>query len=149
MSESPRLTGHGVPQIAVGAIVFGLAVFLFVMSNRTGQERFHATESMLDGVWTTNLQLDGTLFPLLFEARTDVDAVTSIKHELLGRTTQFARYVGATESAELQSLVSQKLTLVEDFKSQQAVARNSRAIATEMLATLWLRSRSLPGSIRR
>jgi signal transduction histidine kinase len=149
MRQPPRPIRHGALQIAVGVLVFGLALFLFVMSNRTGQDRFYATEAMLDGIWTTNLQLDGTLFPLLFEVRTDVDAVTVAKQDLIRRTAQYAAYVGGTESAELQTLVGRKLALVEDFKSQQAVARNSRAIASEMLATLWLRSEALPSAAQR
>lgn len=136
-AHSPRARwGSGPATATVGAAVLGLAAYFFVMSNRTGGDSYEAGQRLLDNVASSLVTLDSTLFPLLFELRTDLDVATGAQRRLVVDTRAYEAFVGTERAAELVDTVSRKLRLVDDFKAHQAVVRNSRAIASEMIGEL-------------
>ena len=134
-------------QAIVGATLFGIVVFLTVMASRTGQTEFDDAKQRLDQVETLNLRLDGSMFLSMFELQMDFDVITDLEKELRLATERYAAVLAPGDAAPLVEAMGRKLELVEDYKSAQAVLRNSRAIAAQTLEEMWdldaLRDRDL------
>lgn len=122
--------------IAVGSALLLLMSFLLFMSSRTGQQTFQHAQQRLDAVVIFNLRLDAAMFPLLFEVQISVDELTELHAELRTAMEHFGESVRTEPAAALGELMAQKLVLMEDFKSQQALLRNSRAIVAQMIDAL-------------
>ncbi len=144
MSEQTRDNGLHLP-VALGVALLVLMFFLLYMAGKTGQREFDQAQSRLDAVQIYNLRLDAALFPLLFEVQITYDELTDLQAELRAATQRYARHVRSEQGDELVELVEQKNALIDDFKTEQSVQRNSRAIAEQMLVTLQDRLLS-PGS---
>jgi signal transduction histidine kinase len=130
-------TLRGKVEPIVGALVLALAIVLLVLSNRTGKDRYDVANRDLDHVETVNARLDAAVVALRFRLHTDFDLVTALERDLQIAAGGFVRPADAFSGASIARLVEQKLALLEEFKSQQAVVRNSIAISEEMVGELW------------
>jgi signal transduction histidine kinase len=119
-----------------GLLVLGIAVVLLVLSNRTGKEQYDAANRDLDRIEAVNARLDAAVLALRFRLHTDFDLVTALARDLrLASPALLPALEGRAASIGL--LVGEKLELLEEFKAQQAVVRNSIAISEELMADLW------------
>jgi signal transduction histidine kinase len=109
---------------------------LLVMSSRTGQEDFDQANLQIDHVEALNFQLDGALWLSLFELRMDFDQIAELQRGLRAASAEFTASFPSRGST-LADIVERKVTAMEDFKTAQAVLRNSRAIANQMIRALW------------
>ncbi|MBN1236919.1 MAG: hypothetical protein JXB36_00385 [Gammaproteobacteria bacterium] len=123
-------------QILVGAALLACLVLLLVMSNHTGQREFRELKQALDELETQNIRMDGSIFLLAFEMHTDFDVLTAQQKDLRETALALASILPDGERAILAP-AERKLLMVEDFKSEQSILRNSRAIAHEMIERLW------------
>ena len=124
------------PQVIFGGILFLVMAALLVMSSRTGLKEFDKVQRQLDAIQGLNLRLDGALSWSSFEFQMDFDLITQLERELLAAVAEFQASFPERGSA-LARIVEDKLVAVEDFKTAQAVSRNSRAIAEQMIEALW------------
>lgn len=122
--------------IAIGMLL--LMVFLLVMSNRTGQRTFELAKQQLDSVEAVNVRMDGALFMSLFELQIDFDLLARLQAEMRTAGEELASVLPESGQTVLP-LIERKLEAVEAFKSNQAIFRNSRAIAGQLIAELWQR----------
>ena len=83
-----------------------------------------------------------------FRLHTDFDLVTELQRELQLAAAPFTRPAPALSGASVATLVDEKLALIEEFKAQQAVVRNSIAISEEMMTELWGTDAPAPGVAR-
>jgi signal transduction histidine kinase len=123
--------------LAGGAVLLAIMVYLLFMSSRTGQAEFDEAKRRLDAVEAFNMRLDAAVFPLLLGYQTDFDLLTQLQRESLAVAARFDAFRSTRESKELARLIEQKSSLVDDFKSNVAVLRNSRTIGREMIDELW------------
>lgn len=123
-------------QLAIAAGLLALMVFLLVMSSRTGQRDFELAKRELDEVEALNVRLDNTIFMLVFELQLDFDQLAQLQSQLRAAAIKLKSVIpGPTEN--ILPNVERKLEVVEAFKSNQAVFRNSRTIAGQLIAELW------------
>jgi signal transduction histidine kinase len=134
----------GPAEALVGVLVLGLAIVLLVLSNRTGKEQYDSANRDLDRVEAVNARLDAAVLALRFRLRTDFDLVTDLERDLQRAADAIALAVGGDGGIGLA--VGSKLELIEEFKAQQAVVRNSIAISEEMMSELWAREGRAPGA---
>jgi signal transduction histidine kinase len=137
MRRSRTLRGKVEP--IVGALVLAVAIVLLVLSNRTGKEHYDASHRDLDRIDAVNARLDAAVLALRFRLRTDFDLVTDLEHDLRISAARRALPMDGLAGTSMELLVEQKLELVEEFKAQQAVVRNSIAISAELMTELWAR----------
>jgi signal transduction histidine kinase len=121
----------------IGALVLGAAFVLLLLSSDTGKERYDTASHELDRVEAVNARLDAALLALRFGLHTDFDLVTDLQQQLQLASAGLSRPVDAGNGASVELTVAQKLESIEEFKAQQAIVRNSIAIAEEMLKELW------------
>lgn len=133
-----RLTGIRT-QSVIGATLLLLMVFLLFMSSRTGQLEFNEGKRRLDDIEALNLRLDAAMFWSLFELQMDFDLLTELQQDLAAATATFMETL-PEGVATLDEPIERKIAAMEDFKTKQAVLRNSRAIAEQMIDELWNRA---------
>src|SRR5690606_26945266 len=122
--------------IAIGMLL--LMVFLLVMSNRTGQRTSELAKQQLDSVEAANVRMDGALFMSLSELQIAFDLLARLQAEMRTAGEELASVLPGSGQTVLR-LLEPKLEAVEAFKSNQAIFRNSRAIAGQLIAELWQR----------
>lgn len=123
-------------QYALGAAMLLLLILFLVRSNQTGRAEYEAAEDMLARIEALDLELDSVLFPLMFELQTSLDELTELQTELYEAAAAYDAEYGHGAQTALFERVKEKVAAIDEFKSQQAVMRNSRAIAGEMLGEL-------------
>lgn len=121
---------------ATGGALLAVLVFLLVMSSRTGQAQFDEARGRLHRIESLNLQLDAALFLSMFEVQMDFDLITDLATQLRAAIDELARVAPPSVAAELDTALERRLVSAEDYKSAQAVFRNSRAIAAQTFAEL-------------
>jgi signal transduction histidine kinase len=137
MSLLARVARAAPASLAGGAALLAVMVFLLFMSSRTGQAEFDEAKRRLDAVEAFNMRVDAAVFPLLLGYQTDFDQLTQLQRESRGVVARFEAFRGTRESSELAQVIERKASLIDDFKSNVAVLRNSRAIGREMIDELW------------
>ncbi len=135
MKSTTTGTGLHLP-IVIGIVLLLVMLFLLYMSGQTGQREFDDAQSRLDGVQILNLRLDAAMFPLLFEVQVTYDELTDLQAELRESVADYARHVNVPSAPRLSEMTHRKLALIEDFKTELPVQRNSRMIAEQMLEEL-------------
>lgn len=125
-------------QYVLGATMLGLLVLFLVKSSQTGRNEYEAAEDTLARIEALDLELNATLFPLMFELQTNLDELTRLETELYELASEYDAQYGRGEPTALFERVADKIQAIDDFKAQQAVMRNSRAIASEMLNEVML-----------
>lgn len=133
------LTPHRA-QYMLGALIVPLLIFLFVQSNDTGRARYEAAEDSLARIEALDLELNALLFPLLFETQTNLDDITRLQAELRRSVADYEEPHSKDGPTALFERIAEKLQFIDDLKAQQAVTRNSRAAATDMLDQALARS---------
>lgn len=118
-------------QAVVGLLLLALMITFLVQSNRTGQKEFDRAEQDLQTLETRSLQMGGAMSLLMFELQTDFDSLTQDERDLRAAVS----LIDDRES-NLKQLTDDQLVLVEDFKSLQAILRNSRAILEQTFGSL-------------
>jgi signal transduction histidine kinase len=142
-----RAVGRSVEPI-VGALVLGLAIVLLVLSNRTGKEQYDAAIRDLDRIEAVNARLDAAVLALRFRLHTDFDLVTALERDLRVASPPRPLAEDGPAAASLALLIGKKLELLEEFKAQHAVVRNSIAISEEMPTELWANEPRTPAAGR-
>jgi signal transduction histidine kinase len=132
----------------VGALVLAVAIVLLVLSNRTGKEQYDVANRELDRIEAVNARLDAAVLALRFHLHTDFDLVTELERDLRLASAALTLSAGAGSGVSMPLLVEQKVELLEEFKPQHAVVRNSIAISEEMMTELWANEARTPGSAR-
>jgi signal transduction histidine kinase len=122
--------------VATGGALLAVIVFLLFMSSRTGHAQFDGAQGRLHRIESLNLQLDAALFFSMFELQMDFDLITDLATQLRAASDELERVVSPSFAIELHTALERRLAFVEEFKSAQAVLRNSRAIAAQMFAEL-------------
>ena len=122
--------------IATGVGLLAVISFLLFMSSRTGQTQFDEAQTRLHRIESLNLQLEAALFFSMFEIQMDFDLITDLIEQLRAATDELQRAVPQDVAIELDAALERRLAFIEDYKSAQAVLRNSRAIAAQMFAEL-------------
>lgn len=117
----------------LGVLAAPLLIFLFVKSSQTGRAKYEAAEDLLARVEALDLEVNIATFPLLFELQTSLDDLTRVQSELYEAGSEYDALRAGDSTTALFRQIQEKTRLIDDMKAQQAVMRNSRAIATEML----------------
>src|SRR5690606_1752471 len=136
MTSATKRRGSAKGQLTIAIGMLLLMVFLLVMSSRTGQRTFELAKQELDSVEAVNVRMDGALFMSLFELQMDFDLLAQLQAEMRAAGEELAKVFPAAGETVLP-LIERKLDTIETFKSNQAVFRNSRAIAGQLISELW------------
>jgi len=136
MTSATKRRGSAKGQLTIAIGMLLLMVFLLVMSSRTGQRNFELAKQELDSVEAVNVRMDGALFMSLFELQMDFDLLAQLQAEMRAAGEELAKVFPAAGETVLP-LIERKLDTIETFKSNQAVFRNSRAIAGQLISELW------------
>jgi signal transduction histidine kinase len=137
VQAAPVPLAGGAGLLAGGAGLLALMILLLFMSSRTGQAEFDEATRRLDAVEAYNARIDGAVLPLPLSYQIDFALLEQLQRKSRGAVGRFAALRRTTESRDLARLVERKAALLEDFKSNVAVLRNSRAIGREMIDELW------------
>ncbi len=141
-------TLRGKLQPIVGALVLAVAIALLVLSNRTGKEQYDVENRDLDRIEAVNARLDAAVLALRFQLHTDFDLMTDLERDLQLASAALTLSADAAFGVSMAGLVDHKVELLEEFKAQHAVVRNSIAISEEMMTELWAIEARLPGPAR-
>lgn len=116
-------------QACAGLLLLVLMIVFLIQSSRTGQQEYDAADGDLRMVEMHGLRLGSAMSLLMFEFQTDFDALTRSERDLRAAASRLT-----DPDSDLKELIEQELVLVEDFKSTQAVFRNSRSILEQTIA---------------
>jgi signal transduction histidine kinase len=115
-----------------GAILLLLTILFLLRSSETGQTAFDDVETDLKLIESHGTRVGVAMSFLSFELQMDFDSLTEAEADLRAA----ANGIEAV-NPDLKTLLDGQLTMVEDFKSLQAVLRNSRSIIEQTIKTLW------------
>jgi signal transduction histidine kinase len=115
-----------------GAILLLLTILFLLRSSDTGQAAFDDVETDLKLIESHGVRVGVAMSFLSFEFQMDFDSLTEAEADLRAA----ANGIEAV-NPDLKTLLDGQLTMVEDFKSLQAVLRNSRSIIEQTIKTLW------------
>jgi C4-dicarboxylate-specific signal transduction histidine kinase len=122
-----------------GAILLLLTILFLLRSSETGQTAFDDVETVLKLIESHSMGVGVAMSFLSFELQMDFDSLTEAEADLRAA----ANGIEAV-NPDLKTLLDRQLTMVEDFKSLQAVLRNSRSIIQQTIKTLWATPEGLP-----
>lgn len=122
-------------QVVLVGLLAVLLAGLVYMAGRTGQDEFIEAREALEAVEAVNLRLDGAVSWSMFEFQMDFDSIADSQSELNQSVEHFYSMV-PNASPALSEAVKAKMVAMEDFKTTQSVLRNSRDIASSLIAQL-------------
>lgn len=131
--KSHRYDRYSLLEFVIACVVIILALALVFLSGKSDLIRYHAGEELLENLEMTNAQMDNSILMLFLMLNQDMDAATRIQGRMLQELDAYAEFANEQRAARLHRLVYEKLAIFEQIKSRQAVTRNSRAIASELL----------------
>jgi len=123
-------------QAFVAFALFSALLYFFVQSRDTGRLDYLTQMARIDETENHWMRMSGSMYPLMFDLQTDFDTLAAAQQDVRLHIADLKASPVSPESLDLAESLHKAVTLTEDFKSEQAIFRNSRLIIDQTIASL-------------